>query len=191
MPPERHRKLLKRWEGDGDVRYLTISCYRRQHLFASAAIRDAYVTHLTSCLDSPSGDGIRLIAWVVMPNHVHLLIQPDTDVTLTPTLRRLNGGFSKQALHRWRELGDAGAKVLAKITDNRGRPRFWQHGGGYDHNVKSERALSEIIDYIHENPVQRGLCDLPREWRWSSARWYDECDAVRGSYVGPMIQHPD
>lgn len=50
--------------------------------------------------------------------------------------------------------------------------RFWQRGGGFDRNVWSERIVVQEIDYIHANPVRRGLCTRPEEWRWSSAAEY-------------------
>ena len=121
-----------------------------------------------------------------MPNHVHLLLLPSPGIELADTLRKLNGGFSHRALQRWRDLDDAGAKVLSRITDARGRPRFWQHGGGYDHNVREYRSLSHILDYLHNNPVRRELCAAPDDWRWSSARWYARLD-----YTGPRINPPD
>jgi hypothetical protein len=45
--------------------------------------------------------------------------------------------------------------------------------------------LHEIIRYLHENPVRRKLCDLPTQWQWSSARWYE-----REPNIGPEIRHP-
>jgi REP-associated tyrosine transposase len=47
--------------------------------------------------------------------------------------------------------------------------RFWQRGGGYDRNVTEAAAVHQQIDYIHNNPVRRGLCGKPDEWLWSSA----------------------
>jgi putative transposase len=64
---------------------------------------------------------------------------------------------------------------LARLTVREGkrvRHRFWQPGGGYDRNVTSSVALRAMIDYIHANPVRRGLVSQPEEWEWSSARWY-------------------
>jgi putative transposase len=50
--------------------------------------------------------------------------------------------------------------------------RFWQRGGGFDRNVWSETVLLKEIDYFHANPVRRGLCQRPEDWRWSSAGDY-------------------
>src|SRR5262249_48785979 len=52
------------------------------------------------------------------------------------------------------------------------RHRFWQPGGGYDRNITSAAALRAVIDYIHANPVRRGLVARAEDWEWSSARWY-------------------
>ena len=50
--------------------------------------------------------------------------------------------------------------------------RFWQRGGGYDRNLWLPRYVWEMIDYIHANPVRRGLCETPVQWAWSSAGFY-------------------
>ena len=56
---------------------------------------------------------------------------------------------------------------------------FWQPGGGYDRNITSTEALRAMIDYIHANPVRRGLVARVEDWEWSSARWYVGIQPVR------------
>ncbi|MCA8990243.1 MAG: hypothetical protein KDA78_21525, partial [Planctomycetaceae bacterium] len=51
--------------------------------------------------------------------------------------------------------------------------RFWQRGGGYDRNLRSTSDVHEKIRYIHENPVRRGLCQFPSDWKWSSAHAWE------------------
>jgi putative transposase len=50
--------------------------------------------------------------------------------------------------------------------------RFWQRGGGYDRNIVTPKTAYLEIDYIHHNPVRRGLCVHPADWIWSSAADY-------------------
>jgi len=50
--------------------------------------------------------------------------------------------------------------------------RFWQRGGGYDRNLISRPAVLNSIEYIHNNPVRKGLVSSPEDWVWSSARYY-------------------
>jgi putative transposase len=51
--------------------------------------------------------------------------------------------------------------------------RFWRRGGGYDENLYNPGKIWQKIDYIHGNPVRRGLCESPTDWPWSSARAYE------------------
>jgi len=74
-----------------------------------------------------------------------------------------------------RYLQDNAPKWLARVTLREGqrlRQRFWQLGGGYDRNITSTEALRAVIDYIHANPVRRGLVARAEDSEWSSARWY-------------------
>ncbi len=50
--------------------------------------------------------------------------------------------------------------------------RLWQEGAGYDRNLFTPEALEASIEYIHNNPVKRGLCEKATDWIWSSARFY-------------------
>ena len=50
--------------------------------------------------------------------------------------------------------------------------RFWQRGGGYDRNVTEPETVRTMIDYIHQNPIRRGLVQDAVSWPWSSARFY-------------------
>ena len=75
-------------------------------------------------------------------------------------------------------LSSAGSTLLARLTV-RERPnkvcfRFWQEGSGYNRNLYSRRAIAASIDYIHTNPVTRGLCGKAIDWKWPSARFHSD-----------------
>jgi putative transposase len=91
-----------------------------------------------------------LHAWVVMPNHVHLLILPQ--VSLPQITHWIKGRTARETN---RLLGRAGEP-------------FWQHES-YDHWVRNEREHQRIAAYIEENPVSAGLAATPEDWPWSSA----------------------
>ena len=63
--------------------------------------------------------------------------------------------------------------------------RFWQRGGGYDRNLTEPHTIWAEIDYLHMNPVRRGLRERAVDWHWSSAADYL---AVR---QGPWVLHPE
>ena len=56
--------------------------------------------------------------------------------------------------------------------DGRAEHRFWQQGGGYDRNMFERETIGASVDYLHNNPVRRGLVVQPTDWPWSSARFY-------------------
>ncbi len=173
-----HRRYLKRYENRGDLRYLTCSCYRRLALFNNDSIKDHFVHYF---VESQAALAFQVYAWVLMPEHFHLLIRPKApNQTIEQVLRRIKAGFAHSVINRWDKLQ---APILKRITDQNGRRRFWQSGGGYDRNIYSEAECIEKFQYIHLNPVARELVSHPGDWKWSSARWYDR----RGVYVGPII----
>ena len=161
--PRRHRT---RYEAPQQARFLTFSCYRRLPLFQNDNIKTAFAEHLLACELELR---FRLLEWVVMPEHVHLLLVPTLpDSPVPAVLRRIKEPFARKVLARWRTLR---APILERLVDARGATRFWQRGGGYDRNISTDDELFETTRYIHENPVRRGLVHDVREWQWSSIGW--------------------
>jgi REP element-mobilizing transposase RayT len=93
----------------------------------------------------------RLRAWVVMPNHVHVLLRPMT---------------SMPVITRW--VKGSTARQANLILGRTGEP-FWQDES-FDHRVRDEVELGRIVRYVEHNPVSAGLARNPREWAWSSAQ---------------------
>ncbi len=91
-----------------------------------------------------------LHAWVVMPNHVHLLITPWTEVP--KLLQKLKGSTARQA---------------NQLLSRTGTP-FWQEES-YDHLVRNSLEFGRIEKYIVRNPVKAGLVQSVEDYRWSSA----------------------
>ena len=156
---------VKRYDVPGYARFVTFSCYRRLPLLGDPRTRDAFAERLE---DERARLGFSVIAWVVMPEHVHLVIVP-VDGELGPVLRGVKQGFSRTVLSRWRERS---APVLESLVDPRGVTRFWQRGGGYDRNIRNPEELVEKIQYTHRNPIKRGLVEREEDWGWSSGRDY-------------------
>jgi REP element-mobilizing transposase RayT len=93
-----------------------------------------------------------LSAWVVMPNHVHVLLRPL--VPLRKVLMNVKSGS---------------ARAANAVIGHTGK-HFWQDES-YDHWVRNDRERNSIIRYIHHNPVSAGLAAAPEDWPWSSAGW--------------------
>jgi putative transposase len=183
-----HKKTVRRFHEPGDLHELTFSCYRRKPLLNN----DDWRVLLAECLDRGMiAQSCHLVAYVFMPEHVHLLVQPmGRQVRIDLLLKTIKSPFSSRVKRR---LEEADHPLLDELTV-RERPgvycfRFWQEGGGYDRNLRTESAVMAAIQYIHENPVRRGLCQEPAEWRWSSARHYRNDDAGTADSP-PMIHGP-
>jgi REP element-mobilizing transposase RayT len=102
------------------------------------------------------GEAVRrfyqLHAWVIMPNHVHVIFQPR--VAMPTIMRWLKGRTSR---------------VANRLLGRTGSP-FWQDES-FDHWVRSAQELQELIEYVENNPVKAGLVGAKEQWRWSSAGW--------------------
>lgn len=165
IPP---RKRLKRIEHPNHLRFVTFSCVDRLPLLSTPALRD----RLISCIaESRLRHGFHLVSYVIMPEHVHMLVWPRLPQSpLSRVLSTIKQRFAQRAISRWVELN---ARILNRITDSEGCRQVWQRGGGYDRNVFSDDERLEKSAYIHYNPVARGLVRQPRDWPWSSAAWYE------------------
>ena len=141
---------------------------------------------LAQCLDAAVEETrVRLVSFVFMPEHVHLLVSPvDAECSVSRFLARVKQPFSKQ-VHD--QLLNSGGRLLDRLVvrERLGKMcfRFWQEGPGFDRNLFSPDAITASLDYIHTNPVKRGLCQKAVDWRWSSARFY--------LAEPPMKQYPD
>lgn len=159
---------LERFYGGRDLHFLTFSCYQRQALFASASRRDLFLDALERVRRRYR---LVILGYVVMPEHVHLLVTEPQRSTLSTALQALKLGFirrlERSRVPRSRDGGETwGTPLLSSDLH-----RFWQ-ARFYDFNVRTEKKRIEKLRYIHRNPVKRGLVAAPEQWPWSSFRWY-------------------
>jgi len=164
LPPR--QRLFHRWEVPASVRFLTFSCFRRLPLLHHDGIKTVFVERLTEVCRA---EQVRLLAWVVMPEHVHLLVYPIGEPNMTHFTHSLKRPVAERVLRRWKDLD---APILGRVKSGQGH-RFWQTGGGYDRNLVDRDAVVDKISYIHGNPVRRKLVAVPTDYLWSSARWYE------------------
>ena len=170
-----HRKRCQRFGVPGDAHFLTFSCFGRMPLLSKPRTRRWMLDALTLSRQRRQCD---LWGYVIMPEHVHLVLLPRPGVSISQILTTVKQSMSKRAL-LW--LCAAAPHFLAQLEvkrpDGKRVHRFWQRGGGYDRNLRSVTDIHEKIDYVHANPVRRGLVKTALEWQWSSARaWHTGLD---------------
>ena len=164
-----HRKACRRFNEPGHAHSLTFSCFSRRPFLSKDRSRMWLVEAIDRARDKHAFD---LWAYVVMPEHVHLLIWPRKPVYSTSRmLTSIKLPVSIKALSYLRQ---SAPHFLSQMEDRQPdglvHHRFWQRGGGYDRNLTEPRTIWAEIAYIHANPVRRGLCESETDWPWSSAR---------------------
>jgi putative transposase len=114
--------------------------------------------------------GFELVGYVVMPEHVHLLVSEPSKGNPSKVVQVL-----KQRVSRTQRRKKHGSKNQMEIRfdgEEDEAPAFWQRRF-YDFNVWGEKKLKQKLDYMHRNPVDRKLVKHPRDWPWSSWSIYE------------------
>ena len=202
MPPKHHR-LPKYNIG---VHFLTAKTFQNTPYFGDSRCALLFCEELEAARQRY---GFHVLAFVVMPDHVHLLLWWDvevlTDLTISKIAWAVKGLSARRIVDYLKSrvgegtrvvdgtgVGDGSAvahpgvllrpvwKPADKPHYRNWRHKIWQKGAGYDFNIYTEKKLLEKVNYIHANPVRTGLSPMPEAYPWSSA----------GFYAGLAAKHP-
>ncbi len=171
---------LHRYYGAGYLHFITTSCYQRRALLGTRQHRDLFLHVL---------ERVRrryrfvVAGYVVMPEHVHLLIGEPERGNPSLVMQALKQGFARRLLRGLRSAVDprqgrlAGSAALEPA-------HVWQRRF-YDFVVFTERKRMEKLRYMHGNPVKRRLVLEPQQWPWSSF-----CDYAEGQRGLVLVNEP-
>ena len=165
------RKTCKRYNDPGHAHALTLSCFQRRPFLS----KDRTCNWLIEAIDSARNQHhFHVWAYVIMPEHAHLLLRPiEAAYDISDILSSIKQSVAKQAVIYVRREAPA---FLRWMEDRQPSGKihycFWQRGGGYDRNIVEPKTALQQIEYIHNNPVRRGLSAKPEDWIWSSAADY-------------------
>ena len=163
-------KRLKRYYGFKHLHFITCSCYRRLPFLHSVRARNVFVKILGEVRDQY---GFALVGYVVMPEHIHLLISEPAKGTPSTVMQVLKQRVSRQLRRKRREIVSV-TQLRLRFGGQDNSPRqFWQRRF-YDFNVWSRKKKIEKLGYMHNNPVKRKLVRHPRDWPWSSFSFYNQ-----------------
>ena len=147
------------------VRFVTFCCYRRQKLLVHDDVISLFIRELRELRVRRS---IRIFGYVVMPEHVHLVLHPPDSLELGPAIGELKSKSASAIIASGLITLPDACVVMKNGVERRA---FWQPRC-YDHNCRSREIVLEKLNYCHDNPVKRKLVDSPGDWRWSSHNWY-------------------
>ena len=139
---------LKRYQKAETLHFITFSCFRRLRLLEAIEAAETIEAVLEQ---TRARHQARIYAYVLMPEHIHLLVNEPPRILLAQFLKAV--------------------KQIASRQLRGSRQKLWQDRY-YDSNIYGEKARSAVIRYIHRNPVKRGLVEKPEDWVWSSFRHY-------------------
>ncbi len=160
-------RALKRYQNSKQSHFITFTCYHRLRHLEDPTFRDIVVQTLEQ---ARVHYGLRVYGFVIMPEHVHLLVSEPDRGLLANAMQSFKIASSKRTTQ---------ARRLKDVCSSLWQKRY------YDFNVGNQRRFVEKLRYIHRNPVKRGLVEKPENWRWSSFRYY-----LIGEDCGVQIESP-
>ncbi len=154
--------ILKRWrleienessEKAKSLLYRRVEGYLDQN-YGSCYMKDSRIAEIVQdSLLHYDGDRYKLLAWVVMPNHVHILFVPSSGYELSQILKSFKGYTARMANRTLQRLGE-----------------FWMEDY-FDRFIRNEQHFANAVAYVENNPVKARLCEKAEDWIFSSAWW--------------------
>ncbi len=150
---------LKHYDNLGTARFITFSCYQNRNYFSDKNSILIFLKHLKKFR---ADYVVKVLGYVIMPDHIHLVLYPPDGVKLGVLIGQLKGRCSRELIELRNDISHRA----------NGQPAIWQRRC-YDHNCRTLDIVIEKINYCHLNPVKRGLVQTPSDYNWSSYRWYE------------------
>ena len=151
------------------ARFVTYSCYHNYNLFKTGETKNIFAANLNKLRNKYK---YKLFGYVIMPNHVHLVVCPPDKDKISIFIGALKSITAREIFSLWHCKDLRIFNRLEINKDGKSRFVFWQRRY-YDHNCRTRETMIEKINYCHNNPVKKGLAEDPSQWLWSSYRWYN------------------
>jgi len=152
----------KVYDLEGHAHFITFSCYRRRRVLDDDRAKGIVVNFLADELRKTNGS---CIGFVIMPDHVHALLHFREPGTLSRFMQQ----WKRKSSNRLKKFLEVHLPAYTAVMDL--KEPIWQ-AGYYDFNVFSVSKAKEKLEYMHNNPVRKGLVANIWEWNFGSARWY-------------------
>ena len=146
---------LRHYDDSGTARFVTFCCYRLENYLDDLRAVELTVKYIDAVR---SKQDLRLLGYVIMPEHVHLVLLPPDGTKLGLVIREIKSRMAREYFSKHSPTAS-------------GKRVFWQRRC-YDHNCRTVESVTEKINYCHNNPVRRGLVAGPGDYEWSSHNWY-------------------
>ena len=155
------------------IYFVTFSVVKWVDVFTRDEYRNILIDSFIWC---QINKGLVIHAWVIMTNHIHLIISKNDKIPLEDIMRDMKKYTAVEILKaiktniaesrkKWMLMIflDAGSKNI-----NNEKFQFWQNGN-HPIELDNNTMIEQRLNYLHENPVKQGFVNLPEYYRWSSA----------------------
>ena len=161
--------------------YITMTVVGWVDIFTRKNHRDAIIESLKYCQKEK---GLIIFAYVIMSNHIHMIVNTNEPFVLKDTIRDFKKFTSKRILIQIINEPESRREWMLKIFADEAEQskkhkayKFWQVGN-HAIEVFTEKFVWDKINYIHENPVRAGLVKQQWDWIYSSASNYQDMESV-------------
>ena len=188
------KKLLK-FDNNSYVHFVTTGTYENLSYFRDTECCRVFLEELEFYRDKYN---FTLLGYVIMPDHIHLLLWWDktekSDLSISKLMQGIKGTTARRIINLTTSArlkhplqpGPATVPKNSKSHKRNSKYRFWRPGF-YDFNIYTEEKLAEKLNYIHHNPVKAGLVSAPGDYRWSSYKLYFGTSTLGESISSPYI----
>ena len=153
------------------LHFVTLQVVEWIDIFSREIYRKIIVENLEYCRKNK---GLEIYAWVIMSNHIHLLLKSNTE-ELSNTLRDFKSFTSKKILEAIENGSESRKEWMLKLFKEaafkykrNSEYQFWTHENHAEY-IFSNKFMEQKLEYIHNNPVRAGIVEKPEEYRYSSA----------------------
>jgi putative transposase len=170
MASQARRKSIRHFDTPSGVHMLTFSTLRRQPLMLLPGVNEFVAASIDRACERHQ---YRLLAFVFMPEHIHLVVHAEPEASRVSALLYAMKHPASHRVNRPLEgRSDPACRRIEARRSGRIVRRLWQAGPGFDRNLSKRETVRKAIEYVHANPLRRELVAHPSEWRWSSWRVY-------------------
>ncbi len=172
--------LKYKFKNPNGIYFATFSVVNWIDVFTRDNYREIFIDSLKWCIKNK---GLVVMAWVLMTNHVHLIIRRKGENKLEDILRDIKKFTSVKIIEEINANPEESRKEwLLKIFEEKGRAntqnehyQFWQHDN-HPIELDNNEIMEQKLDYLHNNPVEAGFVIEPHHWKYSSAGDYAGID---------------
>ncbi|MGB5105721.1 MAG: transposase [Candidatus Zixiibacteriota bacterium] len=159
---------LRHYDHDGRARFITVSTHRRLPLLTSRDVCNTVVEKLLTCCRE---DKVRLLAYCIMPEHIHFVGIPPIELKFGAFVGKIKMQASVDIHNLFLKSDNSSLQQLTVCRNGEERFAFWMRRC-FDYNCRTDEEVREKVNYCHNNPVKRKLVASAELWEWSSYRYH-------------------